>query len=218
VSIELGHQYIFEIVKNGAWRKEFTNTINKIDSVGRPKTFKFDSYGTFSPTLLRYLKVYVDLKSIFGSLGTLRISEIGIGFGGQAGVINLLDKPLEYNLYDIPPVLNLAEKVISEVKIPGNFNYFDGRNPKETESDLIISNYAFSEINVQLQKLYLENVILKSPRGYMTWNSLSEDNFGGYSLREFSNFLPNSEILEECPKTDERNAILVWGRNLKLNS
>jgi hypothetical protein len=146
VSIELGHEYISEISKNMEWKNEFTNAINRIDSVGRPKIFYFKSYGTFSPTLLRYLKVYVDLKDIFGPLEALRISEIGIGFGGQAGIINLLDKSLQYNFYDIPPVLDLAKRVISEVKIPGNFNFFDGRNPKETESDLIISNYAFSEI------------------------------------------------------------------------
>jgi hypothetical protein len=52
----------------------------------------------------------------------------------------------------------------------------------------------------------------------MTWNSLSEDNLGGYSLREFSNLLPNSQILEERPKSDKRNAILVWGENLNLKS
>jgi hypothetical protein len=213
VSIELGNEYIEEIITHTEWMEEFTKAIERIDSKGRAKKYKFGSLGTFSPTLLRYLKVYVDLNSYFGPLDKLRISEIGIGFGGQASLINLLGNTRDYNFYDIPPVLQLAQKFISEIGISGNFKYFDGRNPASNESDLVISNYAFSEINAELQKIYFENVVSKSPRGYITWNSLSQDNFGGYSLREFAKLIPHSRILEERPKSDDRNAILIWGEN-----
>jgi hypothetical protein len=211
VSIDLGKAYIAEILKFRSWSDNFTSVIKHIDSVGSPKRFRFRTFGIFSPTLLRYLKVYVDLEKYFGSLKDLNIVEIGVGFGGQASLIGLLGNPLSYTFYDIPPVLELARKFTSELEIPGTFTFIDGRNPKPLDTDLVISNYAFSELNRSIQDAYLAHVILQSPRGYITWNSLSEENFGGYSLAEFIALIPNSRILPEIPNTGEFNAILVWG-------
>jgi putative sugar O-methyltransferase len=211
VSIEQGNSYISEILKSGPWSEEFTKVLLQIDKVGNPRKFKFKPYGTFSPTLLRYLKVYKDLENNFGSLNTLKIAEIGIGFGGQASLISLLSNPSSYTLYDLPPVLELAQKFMNEIDAPGNFTFFDGRNPEPFDSDLVISNYAFSELNRDVQDQYLQNVVLKSPRGYITWNNLSEQTFGGYSLAELIRVIPNSQIRPEKPNTSECNAIIVWG-------
>ncbi len=211
VSIEQGNSYISEILRSGPWSYEFTKALLQVDKVGKPRKFKFKPYGTFSPTLLRYLKVYKDLENNFGSLKNLNIAEIGIGFGGQASLINLLSKPLSYTFYDIPPVLELAQKFMKEIDASGNFAFFDGRNPEPFEPDLVISNYAFSELNRDVQNQYLKNVVLKSPRGYITWNNLSEQTLGGYSLAELIRVIPNSEIRPEKPITSECNAIIVWG-------
>jgi putative sugar O-methyltransferase len=157
------------------------------------------------------LKVHTDLERNFGSLKNFTIVEIGIGFGGQASLISLLDKPLSYIYYDIPPVLELAQKFTKELNVPGNFTFIDGRNPKPSKPDLVISNYAFSELNRDVQDQYLKNVVLSSPRGYITWNNLSAENFGGYSLAELIRLIPNSQIHPEKPNTSESNAIIVWG-------
>jgi hypothetical protein len=37
--------------------------------------------------------------------------------------------------------------------------------------DLVISNYAFSELPSELQTRYIEKIILKAKRGYLTINS-----------------------------------------------
>jgi hypothetical protein len=211
VSIEQGKAYIKEILEYTEWSEEFTNALVKIDQVGKPRKFLFKPYCTISPTLLRYLKVYTDLEKDFGSLNNLNIVEIGIGFGGQASLISFLDKPLTYTLYDIPPVLALAKKFINETEAPGNFTYVDGRNPKPSRPDLVISNYAFSELRRDIQDQYLENVVLQSPRGYITWNNLSELILGGYSLADLIRLIPNSQIRPEKPNTSESNAIIVWG-------
>jgi len=211
VSIEQGNGYIAEILKHTSWSEKFTKVLVEIDKVGDPRKFRFRPYGTFSPTLLRYLKVYTDLKKNFGSLQNLTIVEIGIGFGGQASLISLLDKPLSYTYYDIPPVLELAQKFTKELNVPGNFTFIDGRNPKPSKPDLVISNYAFSELNRDVQDQYLKNVVLSSPRGYITWNNLSAENLGGYSLAELIRLIPNSQIFPEKPNTSESNAIIVWG-------
>jgi hypothetical protein len=214
VSLDLGEKYLAEILNYGPWQEAYKRAINQIDSLGEPKIYSFKPFGKFSPTLLRYLKVYLDLNKYFGPLENYRISEIGVGFGGQACLINLLDTTTQYNLYDIPPVLQLAEKFIGQNHVLGGFSFNDGRNPVAVDSDLVISNYAFSEINPTVQKLYIESVILNSPRGYMTWNLLSEERLGGYSLERFVDLLPNYKILEENPLSGEGNKILVWGQNL----
>jgi len=211
VSIEEGHDYIAEILKRGTWPEKFTKVLVELDKIGKPKKFRFKPYGTFSPTLLRYLKVYTDLMKNFESLKNFHIVEIGIGFGGQASLIGLLDKPLSYTFYDIPPVLELAQKYTNELNVPGKFIFMDGRDPKPSNSDLVISNYAFSELNRDIQDQYLKNVVLPAPRGYITWNNYSTDTLGGYSLAELIRIIPNSEIHPEIPNTGERNAIIVWG-------
>lgn len=211
VSIEQGNSYISEILESGPWSEDFTKVLIQIDKVGKPRRFKFKPYGTFSPTLLRYLKVYKDLQNKFGSLNTLNIAEIGVGFGGQASLIRLLSNPLSYTLYDLPPVLELAQKFILEIDASGNFVFSDGRNPEPLDPDLVISNYAFSELNRDVQDKYLKNVVLNSPRGYITWNNLSEQTLGGYTLAELIRVIPNSQILPEKPNTSECNAIIVWG-------
>ena len=211
VTIEQGNSYISEILKIGEWSKKFTAVLLQLDNVGGPRKYIFKPYGKFSPTLLRYLKVYMDLENNFGSLEKLKIAEIGIGFGGQASLISLLSKPSLYTLYDIPPVLELAQKFIEKVDASGNFTFIDGRNPEPSYSDLVISNYAFSELNREVQNQYLQNVILNSTRGYITWNDLSEKMLGGYSLGELIRLIPNSQIRPEKPNTSEGNAIIVWG-------
>lgn len=145
VTIEQGNSYIREILKRSKWSEEFTTALRKIDAVGKPNKFRFKPYGAFSPTLLRYLKVYLDLQNHFESLNELKIVEIGVGFGGQASLISLLSCPSSYTLYDIPPVLQLAEKFIKSIDVPGNFAFIDGRIPECSNPDIVISNYAFSE-------------------------------------------------------------------------
>lgn len=211
VSIEQGKAYISEILKLSSWPEEFTKVLVEIDKVGAPRKFRFRGYGTFSPTLLRYLKVLIDLEKNFGSLKNLNIAEIGVGFGGQASLIGLLDKPLSYIYYDIPPVLALAQKFTRELEVPGNFTFIDGRDPKPSNPDLLISNYAFSELNRDVQDQYLKNVVLPAPRGYITWSNLSAKILGGYSLAELLRLIPNSQIHPEKPNTSESNAIIVWG-------
>jgi len=211
VSIEQGNLYISAILKLGPWSENFIEVLFKIDKVGKPRNFKFSPYGTFSPTLLGYLKVYKDLENYFGSLKNLNIAEIGIGFGGQARLISLLSPLLSYTCHDLLPVLELAQKFMKEINASGDFTFLDGRDPEPLDPDLVISNYAFSELNRNVQERYLNNVVLKSPRGYITWNNLSERTLGGYSLAELTRVIPNSQIRPENPNTSECNAIIVWG-------
>ena len=83
--------------------------------------------------------------------------------------------------------------------------------PEYFNSDLLISNDAFSELSREIQDLYLKNVVLNAKRGYITWNSWSSTYLGGYSLAELVRVIPNSQIIPEKPLTGKENAIIVWG-------
>jgi hypothetical protein len=210
VSIEQGKEYISEILKLTKWDTNFTKIIEKLDEYGKPNKFYFKPYGKFSPTLLRYLKVNFDLIKYFGPIEGYNVTEIGGGFGGQASVINLLNSISSYTLYDLLPVLDLTKKFIELNKIPGNFTFNDGIDPKIIKSDLIISNYAFSELSRSIQDEYINNIILNSSRGYITWNPLSWRDLGGYQPAELIKFIPNSQIFPEKPLTYKGNVVIVW--------
>jgi len=210
VSIQQGFDYLREIEKLEGWNEHSKNVIKKIDSVGQPIRFRFSNFGTFSPTLLRYLKVFLEIQKELGPIKAKSIAEIGVGFGGQASLIYMMTKPSEYIFYDIPPVLELVNRFTTELNVIGNFTFNDGRRPTISDPDIVISNYAFSELSRPIQEEYLKNVILRSKSGYITWNCLSADKLNGYTLADLVKIIPNSEILPERPYTAEGNAIIVW--------
>jgi hypothetical protein len=187
VRMEQGFLYIDEILKHELGGVNISNnykkTLKSIDSVGKPKKYRFNGHGIYSPNALKYLKVYLDLRKLFGDLSNFKLTEIGVGFGGQASVINQLNKPISYHLYDIPPVLNLASRVLNKLNLGGNFHLMDGRQPEFFNSDLLISNDAFSELSREIQDKYLKNVVINAKRGYITWNSWSSTHLGGVFTR-----------------------------------
>jgi putative sugar O-methyltransferase len=212
VSIEQAVEYINQILKYSNWKHEFTDVLTHVDSLGKPLHYKFKQ-GIFSPTSVRYLKTYLEIKKIFGSLEDYNVTEIGIGFGGQASIIAMLSKPSSYTFYDLDSALKLSRKFISTLNLNGKFDFQDGRDPKIGIylPDLIISNYAFSELSKSVQDAYIENIILKSSRGYMVWNSLAQVHLSSYSLADIIRIIPNSQIIPEIPNTAIGNAIIVWG-------
>jgi hypothetical protein len=73
-------------------------------------------------------------------------------------------------------------------------------NSPEPIYDLVISNYAFSEFNRELQNEYLEKVILKSRSGYLLMNNGKTVN-GERLLSQYGNneCITDIELLECIP-------------------
>jgi putative sugar O-methyltransferase len=210
VSIMHGKMYITTIKNSQNFNPEMLKVINSLDSIGKPFKYYFRGFGVFSPTYLRYLSVYLKLTEIFGDLSKMTIAEIGVGFGGQASIILKHAQNINYSFYDLPPVLNLTRKFLNTLEIQGNFQFIDGRHPEQIEADLVISNYAFSELARELQLLYIRDVLLKSKYGYITWNNLSSKNLGGLSVGEILRLIPNSDVLPEFPLTSDENVVIYW--------
>ncbi len=212
VSKKFGKKYLAEAKKNPNALNYFLKM--KIqDSIGKPFTSRFRGIGKTSPTTLRYLKVVTDLEFLFGNLNNFIISEIGIGFGGQCQAISSNFPLKKYLAYDLTPVLNLSKKFLEKTSKFDGVEFIDGTNPRVCSSDLLISNYAFSELTREVQDVYLKNVVLNAKRGYITWNELSYKELGGYSILELLSLIPGSKALPEVPLTFANNVILVWGIN-----
>ena len=213
-----GLLYLEEIKKNTKIFESIKN-FSANDRLGDPEVFIFPGIGLFSPSTLRYVKVLADLVKKFKTLSNLEITEIGGGYGGQCLIIHQHADPKSYRIFDLPEALLLTER------------YLKKSNVKKTElctlekpivlckssgleSDLLISNYAFSEINCRIQKTYLEKVIMNSKKGYMTINSISEA--CGVDSMPFNHVIRTLEargpvqVEKEKPLTFPGNQIIWW--------
>ena len=75
-------------------------------------------------------------------------------------------------MFDLPPVLKLASKYLESHVLNSAYRLCTLNQSDGSEAyDLVISNYAFSELPSGVQTKYIEKVMLKSRRGYLTMNS-----------------------------------------------
>jgi putative sugar O-methyltransferase len=210
VDEKTGQLYLYEIEKIN---KELLKSIDKIkenDIYGNPDIYEYEHIGKICPSTLRYTKVLADLLNIFNSLDELKIVEIGVGYGGQCRIINSTCKPKEYKLIDIKPALLLAQCYLDGYILPSVMKYKTMNELYKENYDLIISNYAFTELRREIQDVYLEKVILNSKCGYITYNEITPDEFRAYKKDELIRIIPNSYIIEEIPQTYQKNCIIVW--------
>ena len=208
VSFKQGHGYLNQIRVTGNSYSKFLDVAK--NQIGSPFTYWYRGVGRISPTNLRYAKVSQDLENLFGTLDHFNIKEIGVGFGGQCSQILKLWKVEEYAIFDLDPVLELTKKFLDRQSLlpKVTLGIFD----KETqEYDLVISNYAFSEIRRSVQEQYFTNVIAKAKRGYITFNEITPPEWKSFTSLELSKMIPGAEILQEIPLTHPGNSILVWG-------
>lgn len=212
VTREQGRGYLREIERDATTLEALRPLLTAHD-VGGPRTYRFPGVGIASPTTLRYVKVAADLRRLFGDLTGSRIAEIGIGYGGQARAITRMWDVARYELFDLPPTLKLARRFLTEAgaELP-TFAFHDGRQPEPVDVDLVISNYALSEVRREVQDAYLENVVLPAPRGYLTYNHISPPELRSYTAEEIVAMIPvAARILPEVPLTDPQNVIIAWG-------
>ncbi len=178
-----------------------------------PFRYSYSGVGRVAPSNLRYLKVALDLRALFGKLENLRIAEIGIGYGGQYCALSSLSSLGEYHLYDLPQVTNLTTKYLKLLGFNLNGIEIADFRKENTDIDLVVSNYAFSELDRKLQEIYLQNVVMHSKRGYMIYNDIIGGAFDTILLEELVDLIPGAEILDEFPLTHPKNRLIVWGHN-----
>jgi hypothetical protein len=132
----------------------------------------------------------------------------------------ILDKILkfkQYDLFDLPPVLNLTSKYLESHILNNTYKTTTlNQHLNNTKYDLVISNYGFSELPKILQIKYIEKVIQKSKRGYLTMNSGKKNSAfknNHLSLDDLEKLLPDFEVVPERPSTHKENYIIIWGHS-----
>ena len=217
VNYTQGLEYLNIIKKNS----NLINNIDKFlinDQIGNPKKYYYDELKTkISPTTLRYIKVASDIKKIFRDEIT-NIVEIGCGYGGQYLILDQVMKINHYTLMDLHDVNKLIEKYLEHHLLNSSYETKTiNQLQSNKQFDLVISNYAFSELPPQTQISYIKKILLKSKNGYLTMNSGKENSpFKKHlSLEEIKNYIKDITIIEEEPNTSEGVYIIIWG-NIKI--
>jgi hypothetical protein len=214
VDFQQGLLYIENINKNFEECFGFIENFKKNDLYGGSKLEYYENFGNISPSTLRYIKVLSDIKKLFGDLNGKKIIEIGVGYGGQCFILNQFYNNIEdYFLIDIDEALELSNVYLNKLNVKHSVCKINEIDNIEQEFDLVISNYAYSEVNKELQDFYYDKIIKKSKHGYFTFNFVSHL-FGidSYSEAEIlKNFSEKDvKIMEEYPKTHSNNKIIYF--------
>lgn len=183
--------------------------------IGNPFTYPYKGLGRISPTQIRYAKVLQDLEFLFGDLSNYSIAEIGAGYGGQASHILTRFNVENYSVYDLEWAGKLTLKYLERSGIPITTYPVLASAGEKKRFDLVISNYAFSELYRDTQELYFENVIVNSNAGYVIYNHIHSDPTLSLTAEEFAARIPGAEILQEIPNTFAGNVLVVWGHSGK---
>jgi putative sugar O-methyltransferase len=186
----------------------------KNDAIGRPVTFRYKNFGIASPTTLRYLKVAADIEELFGSKFDT-VVEIGAGYGGQASILFERVDIKSYYIYDLPEAQNLIRRYLQAHPAQNEVEMLPIGKVETQSFDLVISNYAFSELPIEIQREYCEKILSNCHSGYLTMNS-GYSNITGRSdskmkLAEILSYLPTPNVYSEDPQTGPDNYMIVWG-------
>ena len=153
-SYEDGIDYLIEISKSKIEIEKHLKQFKQNDLWGNPELYDYPKIGKISPSTLRYLKVFTDLMLIFKKLDELKICEIGVGYGGQCRIINCATSPSEYVLVDIKPALMLTQCYLDNYILHSVIKYKTMNELEIKDYDLVISNYAFTELPRDIQDVY----------------------------------------------------------------
>lgn len=146
-------------------------SVLRIDDWGNPLRWPGILLGTgraFSPTTLRYLATALWLERT-GRVSTgSEIVEIGVGFGGLAAMNALVSQAVT-TMVDLPEVEGAALRMLGENKLCDYGITSAGR--EGLQSHLLISNYAFTELNEDLQERYFETCLRHAEHGVIISNA-----------------------------------------------
>jgi hypothetical protein len=212
LTCEHGRQYLDAAFDQTPSLARYLELFRENDLVGSPWICNYGGHGSFSPTTLRYVKVLSDLTRLFGSLEGARIVEIGGGYGGQCYIVSAVAKPASYTLVDLEPVLALQRRYLQELGVT-SVRFETAEDLEPADYDLVVSNYALSECSRRVQRNYIEKVLSRSARGYITCNWF-RSRFVSLTAKELLAAVPGARYEPDRPVINSRTSIMIWGSEL----
>lgn len=202
-----GLEYLEVIKRDHPFLLKYFDKFKASEQFGNPRTYIYNSV-ILSPTTLRYIKVLSDLIKYHGNLDGFRIAEIGGGYGGQAKIISDVFKFRYYHLIDLPQANLLSRKFLNKCGVE-NVRFSAPDQLVKEEYDLVISNYAFTELLRNIQNHYYDMIISGSKRGYMTCNT-QLNHMNAYMPEDYIAISPTIVFMKEEPVTNPDNFIVYW--------
>lgn len=206
-SKKIGQSYLDVITKKYPFFfssncKHFEN-----DQYGLPQTELYNVHGGFvrcSPSTLQYVGVLCNLIDLCRDLDNFKILEIGGGYGGQCKVITDAFQVTNYHIIDLFEPSMLQAKYLDKLNVKNVMTYVDPEFASRQDYDLIISNYALSEILEPLQTQYVEELCLKAKYGYLTCNTKFE------AQVLIKDKFPTFTISPDIEGESKENYIITW--------
>lgn len=211
-----GQQYL-DVIKLHEKIHSKILTFQRNDLIGRPSVYDYE-IGTFCATTLQYVKVACDLDKFLGNLNNFKICEIGGGYGGQLLILDALYKNLDYSMVDLRGSLSVTKKYLSNYELSSNVKYIRPEEVQKDEYDLVISNYAFSELLLEIQDEYADSILSTSKNGYITYNNWPNN----YTLNDYKSKF-KACIVEDYPTCNGADGeadtkIIFWGESSTNNN
>jgi hypothetical protein len=203
-----GMAFIQEITQQYPHLLPYFKRICAEDVIGNPVSYYYPNIGTICPGVLRYIKIVGDLQREFGDLSNFNIVEIGGGYGGQCKMLKDITGFDSYTIIDLPECTPLVNRYLSLFNI-NNFKTIACNTLHEPMNcDLVISNYAFSEIHRNGQIQYMEMIINAAPRGYFIYNHCPRIN--PFSINEFVALLEKQNKKVKIIQEPNLGEIIIW--------
>ncbi len=222
-------EFLFDALDNEYVRQIILDS-EPADEIGSASTILIQDR-KISPTTIRYGYHISKIIAQFPKfLKVQSICEIGVGYGGMARIICEYHKRCggslkSYRMFDLPDVLKLAQRYMSHFELPTHFEYMtlsDVQKINNDTYDFVLSNWAFSELNRNVQMDYILKVVSKARADQMIMNTGlngSQKAFGKnnkcLSDAEILRMLPNAQISDD---PSPKGYVLVFGNELKNNS
>jgi putative sugar O-methyltransferase len=182
--------------------------VKKNDQFGNPDIYNFEKVGSMSPTTARYLKNTSDIIFKFGK-DIKCIVEIGGGYGGLSVVMHPFLNYESYLLIDQYEANLLSKKYLSNFQYPTYCNHTDEIDLDEGYNfDLLISNYAFSECDRDVQEHYIKKFVRNSNKFYMIFNDFGESNI---HHKEFCEIISDQFDVEIEPDHADSTPKVLYG-------
>ena len=171
------------------------------DSIGNPPQMVTIDNITASANTLRHVQTLVDLKRNFGNLDGKIISELGVGYGATAFMVNKYYKPADYFLLDLPDVQVFAKEYLRRLGVEANIN------PPPERVDLFISEFCITEFDDAGLYDFYDRYVIKADNVYIMSNLFDEERKQRFIRRMNEDY--NLIVYPETHGTDYPSYVII---------